>query len=123
MLIYSVSVKPANEFLEEGAKSITFISWFVDAVNKMSRSRCARAQYSMNDYIVYYEIIVLSTKIAIVVFMKKEVVITARITPEIKDIVQSLADKDERTLAWMVRKLLLEALETRGLLKKQKHVK
>jgi hypothetical protein len=77
----------------------------------------------VNDYIVYYEIIVLSTKIAIVVFMKKEVVITARITPEIKDIIQSLADKDERTLAWMVRKLLLEALEARGLLKKQKHVK
>jgi hypothetical protein len=46
MLIYSVSVKPANAFLEEGAKSITFISWFVDAVNKMSGSRYARAQYS-----------------------------------------------------------------------------
>ena len=55
--------------------------------------------------------------------MKKEVVITVRITPETKDIVQSLADKDERTLAWMVRKLLLEALESRGLLKKQKQGK
>lgn len=52
--------------------------------------------------------------------MKKEVVLTARVTPETKDIIQSLADKDERTLAWMVRKLLLEALEERGLLKKQK---
>lgn len=62
-------------------------------------------------------------KIAIVVFMKKEVVITARITPETKDIIQALADKDERTLAWMVRKLLLEALETRGLLKKLKQSK
>ena len=49
--------------------------------------------------------------------MKKEVIITARITPEIKEIIQSLADKDERTLGWIVRKLLLEALETRGLLK------
>jgi uncharacterized protein (DUF1778 family) len=57
---------------------------------------------------------------AIVVYMKKEVVITARITPETKDIIQALADKDERTLAWMVRKLLLEALEARGLPKKQK---
>jgi len=73
-----------------------------------------------NDFIVYYEFIVMSIKIAIVVRMKKEVIITARVTPETKDIIQSLADKDERTLAWMVRKLLLEALDTRGLLKKQK---
>jgi uncharacterized protein (DUF1778 family) len=54
----------------------------------------------------------------IVAFMKKEVIITARVTPETKDIIQSLAAKDERTLAWMVLKLLLEALEVRGLLKK-----
>jgi len=52
--------------------------------------------------------------------MKKEIIITAGVTPETKDIIQSLADKDERTLAWMVRKLLLEALDTRELLKKQK---
>jgi hypothetical protein len=75
------------------------------------------------DYIVYYEFIVLSIKIAIVTLMKKEVVITARVTPETKEIIQSLADKDERTLAWMVRKLLLEALDARGLLKKQKQGK
>lgn len=55
--------------------------------------------------------------------MKKEIVITARITNEIKEIIQSIADKDERTLAWMVRKLLIEALENRGLLKKQKQRK
>ena len=76
-----------------------------------------------NDYIVYYEIIVLSMKIAIVVFMKKEVVITARITPRDKGYHPGSADKDERTLAWMVRKLLLEALEARGLLKKLKQSK
>lgn len=61
----------------------------------------------------------MSMKMAMVVFMKKEVVVTARLTPETKDIIQSLADKDERTLAWMVRKLLMEALEARGLLKKK----
>lgn len=61
----------------------------------------------------------MSNKIAIVVFMKKEVIITARVTPETKDIIQSLADKDERILAWMVRRLLMEALKARGLLKKQ----
>jgi hypothetical protein len=55
--------------------------------------------------------------------MKKEIVITARITSEAKELIQSLADKDERTLAWMVRKLLMEALEARGLLKKQKREK
>ena len=59
----------------------------------------------------------------IVVFMKKEVIITARVTPETKEIIQSLADKDERTLAWMVSKLLIEALEDRSLLKKQKQIK
>ena len=47
--------------------------------------------------------------------MKKEVIITARITHEIKETIQSLADKDERTLAWMIRKLILEALEARSL--------
>ena len=52
--------------------------------------------------------------------MKKEVVITARVTVEMKEIIQSLADKDERTLAWMIRKLLIESLENRGLLKPQK---
>ena len=52
--------------------------------------------------------------------MKKEVVITARVTVEMKEIIQSLADKDERTPAWIVRKLLTEALETKGLLKKAK---
>jgi len=62
----------------------------------------------------------MSNELAIIAFMKKEVIITARVTPETKDIIQSLAAKDERTLAWMVRKLLLEAIETRGLLKKQK---
>ena len=51
--------------------------------------------------------------------MKKETVITARVTPEMKEIIQSLADKDERTLAWMVRKLLTEALQNRGLIESQ----
>lgn len=70
-------------------------------------------------YFDYNVIIELPSKKVILVFMKKEVVITARITPETKEIIQSLADDDERTLAWMVRKLLIEALEARGLLKKE----
>ena len=55
--------------------------------------------------------------------MKKEVIITARITSEMKEIIQSLADKDERTVAWMVRKLLIESLTARGLLKTKKRDK
>ena len=55
--------------------------------------------------------------------MKKEVIITARITSEMKEIIQSIADKDERTIAWMVRKLLIESLTARGLLKTKKRDK
>jgi len=55
--------------------------------------------------------------------MKKEVIITARITSEMKEIIQSIADKDERTVAWMVRKLLIEALTAKGLLKTKKRDK
>ncbi len=57
--------------------------------------------------------------IVLVDFMKQEVVITARISPEVKEIILSLAEDDERTLAWTVRKLLTEALDARGLLKKE----
>ncbi len=52
--------------------------------------------------------------------MKKEDMVASRITAEMKKIIQSLADKDDRTFAWMVRKLLTEALEARELLKKDK---
>ncbi|MEE9614465.1 MAG: hypothetical protein V3W31_05855 [Thermodesulfobacteriota bacterium] len=34
--------------------------------------------------------------------------------------IRSLAGRDERTFAWMVRKLLAESLEARGLLKGKK---
>ncbi|MGR3220222.1 MAG: ribbon-helix-helix protein, CopG family [Candidatus Anammoxibacter sp.] len=56
--------------------------------------------------------------------MKKETIITFRLPLETKSIIQSLADKDERTIGWLVRKLITEALETRGLSKpKQSNTK
>ncbi|MGR3220417.1 MAG: ribbon-helix-helix protein, CopG family [Candidatus Anammoxibacter sp.] len=55
--------------------------------------------------------------------MKKETIITFRLPSETKAIIQSLANKDERTVGWMVRKLISEALETRGLLKSKRTTK
>ncbi|MEK6791836.1 MAG: hypothetical protein AABY45_09080 [Deltaproteobacteria bacterium] len=52
--------------------------------------------------------------------MKKGTLVAARITDEMKKAIQSIADKDERTLGWMLRKLLTEALESRGFFKAKK---
>ena len=48
--------------------------------------------------------------------MKKEVVLTVRVAPEIKDIIDSIAQKDDRTVAWITRSLITEALQARKLL-------
>ena len=52
--------------------------------------------------------------------MKKEVVITVRVDAETNEIIRKLADEGERTMAWMTRKLIVEALEARGLVKRNK---
>ena len=49
--------------------------------------------------------------------MKKEVVLTVRVDPDIKDIIDSIAQKDDRTVAWVTRSLIMEALQSRRLLK------
>lgn len=49
--------------------------------------------------------------------MKKEVILSVRVEPDIDEILRNLAKKDDRTVAWIVRKLLIEALEARRLLK------
>lgn len=48
--------------------------------------------------------------------MKKTELIGVRMPENIKDVIQRLADEDKRTLSWMARELMVEALEQRGLL-------
>mgnify|MGYP003446970945 FL=1 len=49
--------------------------------------------------------------------MKKEVVLSVRVDPEIKGIIDSIAQKGDRTVAWVTRSLITEALQARKLLK------
>ncbi len=48
---------------------------------------------------------------------KKDAVITVRVEADVSQIIQRLAEEDDRSVAWMTRKLILEALEKRGLTK------
>lgn len=49
--------------------------------------------------------------------MKKEVVLSVRVDSDIDNILRALAEKEDRTVAWVIRKLIIEALEARRLLK------
>lgn len=49
--------------------------------------------------------------------MKKEVVLTVRVDSEVDEAIRSLAQKDDRTVAWVTRKLITEALEARKIIK------
>ena len=51
---------------------------------------------------------------------KKDVILTIRVDEEMDSAIQTLAEADERTTAWMVRKLIEEALVARGVLKAPK---
>ena len=51
------------------------------------------------------------------IYMKKEVVLTVRVDPEIKNIIDTIAQKGDRTVAWVTRNLITEALQARKLLK------
>ncbi|BBO77797.1 hypothetical protein DSCW_52140 [Desulfosarcina widdelii] len=52
--------------------------------------------------------------------MKKDIVLTLRVDSEMDQIIRSLAESDERTVAWVTRKLIEEALIARNLLKPKK---
>jgi len=47
---------------------------------------------------------------------KKDVILTLRIEDRMDEAITKLAESDERTIAWMARKLLEEALVARGAL-------
>jgi predicted transcriptional regulator len=49
--------------------------------------------------------------------MKKEVVRSFRVDSDIDDILRTLAEKEDRPVAWIIRKLVIEALDARRLLK------
>lgn len=46
--------------------------------------------------------------------MKKEVVLTVRVDAETDQAIRAIAEEDERTVAWVARKLITEALVARG---------
>ena len=52
--------------------------------------------------------------------MKKDIVLTVRVDEEMYTLIHAEANKDERTIAWMVRKLISEALQAKGLIKPTK---
>lgn len=52
--------------------------------------------------------------------MKKDTILTVRVDEEVHSIIHSLAKKDEKALGWMIRRLLEEALQARGLIKAKK---
>ena len=51
--------------------------------------------------------------------MKKTDIITVRIDTETSDALRTLAQADERSIAWIARRLITEALEARKRLKHQ----
>ena len=49
-------------------------------------------------------------------FMKKDIVLTVRVDEKMYSVITRLAKKDDRTVAWMSRKLIEESLQKRKLL-------
>lgn len=49
--------------------------------------------------------------------MKKEVVLSFRVDENLDDVLRALAEKEDRSVAWVIRKLVIEALQARRLLK------
>lgn len=74
-----------------------------------------------NNFNVYNEYVACQAILVFIVYiMKKDIILTVRVDEKIHSLIHSLAKKDDRTLAWMIRRLLEEALQARGLIKAKK---
>lgn len=51
--------------------------------------------------------------------MPKEL-ITVRVETTVKDVITQLANADDRTVSWMAERLIVEALEARGLIDRKR---
>ena len=51
--------------------------------------------------------------------MKKAIVLTVRVDSAVDEAIRSLAQEDDRSVAWVARALITEALEARKLLNPQ----
>jgi hypothetical protein len=71
--------------------------------------------YVYNEYVACQPIFVF-----IVYIMKKDIILTVRVDEKMYSHIHTLAKKDDRTHAWMIRRLLEEALQERGLIKANK---
>ena len=71
-----------------------------------------------NVYIVY--VACQENFVFIVYIMKKDIILTVRVDEKMFSHINNLAKKDDRTNAWMIRRLLEEALQSRGLIKDKK---
>ena len=73
------------------------------------------------DYNVYIEYVARQAIFVFIVYiMKKDIILTVRVDEKMYSLIQTLAKEDDRTQAWMTRRLLEEALQARGLIKAKK---
>ena len=56
-----------------------------------------------------------STKVNIVYNMKKNITLGVRVEAEIEEQIKSLAEKEDRSVSWMIRHLVLAGLEAKGI--------
>ncbi|MDH4227215.1 MAG: ribbon-helix-helix protein, CopG family [Deltaproteobacteria bacterium] len=51
--------------------------------------------------------------------MKNTDLIGVRLSKKLKDVLQRMAEKDERSVSWIARKLIVDSLSKRGILPKE----
>ncbi|MFW6152651.1 MAG: ribbon-helix-helix domain-containing protein [Verrucomicrobiota bacterium] len=51
---------------------------------------------------------------------KKDITLGVRVDEDLEEQIRALAEKEDRSVSWMLRHLVLEGLKSKGLLKKRK---